>query len=52
MLVEMMFQEKIDEIFDYQNFEIHLKPLLEKLYLIRQQYGDNIYEMFIAMLEI
>lgn len=36
MLVEMIFQEKLGYIFDYQNFEINLKPLLEKLFHIRQ----------------
>jgi hypothetical protein len=36
MLVEMIFQEKLGCMFDYQNFEISLKPLLEKLYMIRQ----------------
>lgn len=36
ILVEMIFQEKLGFMFDYQNFEISLKPLLEKLYMIRQ----------------
>lgn len=52
MLVEMVFQEKLSHMFDYQNFEISLKPLLEKLYMIRQEYGDQVYEMFLAMMEI
>ena len=28
MLVEMVFQDKLDEIFDYDNYEIRLNPLL------------------------
>ena len=43
MLVEMIFQDQLSCMFDYQNFEINLKPLLEKLYLIRQEYGDQVY---------
>lgn len=48
----MIFQEKLGHIFDYDNFEINLKPLLEKLFRIRQEYGDQIYEVFLSMLEI
>lgn len=39
-------------MFDYQNFTMNLKPLLEKLYHIRQEYGDQVYEMFVAMMEV
>lgn len=51
MLVEIIFQEKLYEIFDYDNYEIRLNPLLGKLLQIRQAYGDAIYQIFIGMLE-
>ena len=52
MLVEIVFQESLEEIYDYENYEIKLKPLLEKLSQIRGQFGDEVYEIFIRMLEI
>lgn len=36
MLIEMIFCESLSEIFDYENFEIKLKPLLVKLNTLRQ----------------
>jgi hypothetical protein len=36
MLIEIVFQEKLGAMFDYARFEIALRPLLEKLFMIRQ----------------
>ena len=35
MIVEMIFQEKLDEIYDYEGFQIYLNPLLEKISMIK-----------------
>jgi hypothetical protein len=35
MLVEIIFGEDLSYIYDYQNFEIKLNPLLEKLQRVR-----------------
>lgn len=51
MLVEIISQQNMEEIFDYDNFEIRLNSLLEVLLQIRQQYGDQVYHLFIGMLE-
>ena len=51
MMVEIIFQEKLNDIFDYDNYEIRLNSLLEKLLAIRNDAGDDIYELFIGMLE-
>lgn len=40
MLVEIVFGEELAEIYDYENYEIKLKPLLEKLSLIRNNFGE------------
>jgi serine/threonine protein kinase len=36
MLVEIIFGEDLEYIYDYQNFEIKLNPLLEKLQGIKR----------------
>lgn len=36
MLVEIVFDDPLGKIYDYENFEIRLNPLLEKLQLIRE----------------
>jgi hypothetical protein len=36
MLVEIVFKEELGFIYDYQNFEIRLNPLLEKLQRIKE----------------
>lgn len=38
-------------IFDYDTFEIKLKPLLSKLNIIRQEFGEPLYEILVKMLE-
>ena len=57
MLVEMIFGDRDlgKQIFDYENCELKLQFLLEKLVRIREEYSeynDTIYDMFIGMLEI
>jgi hypothetical protein len=39
MLVEIIFGEDLSYIYDYQNFEIKLNPLLEKLQRIKEEFG-------------
>ena len=51
MLIEMISQNSLEEIFDYDNYEIRLNSLLEILLSIREQHGDKVYQMFIGMLE-
>lgn len=48
----MIFGESLSEIFDYENFEIKLKPLLVKLNTLRQEFGDELYDIFLKMLEL
>ena len=52
MLIEIVFGESMGEIFDYENFEIKLKPLLTKLNTLRQEFGEALYEVFLRMLEL
>lgn len=52
MLLEMVFGESLGEIFDYEHFEIRLKPLLVKLNTLRQEFGDELYAVFLRMLEL
>lgn len=40
MLVEIIFGESLTDIYDYQNFEIRLNPLLEKLQRIKEEFGE------------
>jgi hypothetical protein len=40
MIVEIIFQEKLDEIYDYENFNIYLNPLLEKITMIKENFGE------------
>lgn len=40
----------MSQIYDYENFEIKLKPLLMKLNTLRQEFGDQLYEVFLKML--
>jgi hypothetical protein len=42
----------LDSVFDYVEFEIKLKPLLEKLNIVKQQFGDNFYNVMLKMLEL
>ena len=51
MLVEIISQQSMEDIFDYDNYEIKLNSLLEILLQIRQQYGEQVYQLFIGMLE-
>ena len=39
MLVEIIFREELSFIYDYDNFEIRLNPLLEKLQRIKEEFG-------------
>lgn len=50
MLVEIIFCENLAGMYDYENFEIRLNPLLEKLQNIREEWGDEVANMFICML--
>lgn len=52
MIVEMIFQEKLDEIYDYENFQIYLNPLLEKISMIKESFGEEFAKILISMLEI
>jgi len=52
MLVEIIFQEELSFIYDYENFEIKLNPLLEKLQQIKEHFGEEVASMFVGMLEI
>lgn len=52
LLVEIIFGDNLAYIYDYQNFEIKLNPLLEKLQRIREEFGDEVAALFISMLEI
>lgn len=52
MIVEMIFQEKLDEIYDYENFNIYLNPLLEKITMIKENFGEEFAQVLISMLEI
>lgn len=52
MLLEIVFQESLASIYDYTNFEILLNPLLEKLQRVKEEEGESLAAMFIAMLEI
>lgn len=52
MLVEIIFGESLADIYDYQNFEIRLNPLLEKLQRIKEEFGEEVASMLIGMLEI
>ena len=50
MLVEVVFKEELTSIYDYENFEIRLNPLLEKLQLIKSEFGDEVASLFVGML--
>ena len=50
MLVEIIFQEQLGFIYDYQNFEIRLNPLLEKLQRIKEEFGEDVASLFVGML--
>ena len=50
MLVEIIFQEQLGFIYDYQNFEIRLNPLLEKLQRIKDEFGEDVASLFVGML--
>lgn len=52
MLVEVVFKEELASIYDYENFEIRLNPLLEKLQMIKSEFGDEVASLFVGMLEI
>ncbi len=52
ILIERIFQESLSEIFDYDSFEIKLNPLLEKIQGIKEQFGEEVAGLFIAMLEV
>ena len=52
MVLEIIFQERLDNVFDYMEFEIKLKPLLEKLNTVRSQFGDHFYNVMLKMLEL
>ena len=52
MLVEIIFGEPLTNIYDYDNYEMRLNPLLEKLQDIRKEWGDEVANLFICMLEI
>lgn len=51
MLIELIFKESMDQIFDYRNYEIKLKPLLSRLNIIKQEFGNPFYELMLKMLE-
>lgn len=44
--------EEISFIYDYDNFEIRLNPLLEKLQRIKEEFGEEVASLFVGMLEI
>ena len=50
MLVEIIFGKQLSTIYDYENFEIRLNPLLEFLQQIRNTWGDEVTNMFVSML--
>ena len=50
MLVEIIFGKQLSTIYDYDNFEIRLNPLLEFLQQIRNTWGDEVTSMFVSML--
>ena len=50
MLVEIVFGKQLSTIYDYDNFEIRLNPLLEFLQQIRNTWGDEVTSMFVSML--
>ena len=50
MLVEIIFGKQLSTIYDYDNFEIRLNPLLEFLQQIRNTWGDEVASMFVSML--
>ena len=52
MLVEIIFREELNFIYDYENFEIRLNPLLEKLQRIKEEFGEQVAALFVGMLEI
>lgn len=52
MLVEIIFMEQLGYIYDYQNYQIRLNPLLEKLQKIKENFGEEVASLFVGMLEI
>ena len=52
MVLEIIFQEKLSYIFDYHQYEIKLKPLLEKLSIVREEFGEGFYGVVLRMLEL
>ena len=52
MLVEIIFKEELESIYDYENFEIRLNPLLDKLQRIKEEFGEEVSSLFVGMLEI
>ena len=50
MLVEIVFREELASIYDFQHFEMDLKPLLEKLSQIKGEYGEEVGALFVGML--
>lgn len=52
ILVEIIFQQDLAEIYDFENYEMRLNPLLDKLKLIKENFGEEVASLFIGMLEI
>jgi hypothetical protein len=52
MILEIIFSERLDSVFDYAEYEIKLKPLLEKLNILRHKFGDSFYNIMLKMLEL
>ena len=52
MIVELLFKESLEEIYDYQGFQIYLNPLLEKIGIVKENFGEDFHKILIAMLEI
>lgn len=52
MVLEIIFQEKLSYMFDYNKYEIKLKPLLEKLNVVRNEFGEQFYNVVLRMLEL
>ena len=52
MLVQIVFKEELGFIYDYENFTINLNPLLEKITLIKNEYGNEVASLFVGMLQI
>ena len=51
MMLEIIFCEDLQsKIYDYQDPEIKLKPILEKMALIQETFPEDIYLFFIGML--